>query len=312
MANAALSSPSNVRDHRAPAAVARVATAPVNWNNDDLPGWAPEVPFPDLLDEMVAAGYAATELGGNFPGDPALLAAALALRDMTLCGSYLWLDLLAAEFSATASVVLDERLRLLAAVGCQDLVVAATMTPARVAIAGRVAACGRDGLSADEWICLGANLSAVAGLAAERTVRVHYHNHVGTFVETPAEVERLLGVLPDGVDLCFDTGHFLYGGGEPAAFVKRHGDRIGYVHLKDVALPTLGRCRERGTSFLCALREGIFCELGNGGAEVETLVDALLNGGFAGWLVVEQDTTLGWPTACARVSRRFLRERFGL
>src|SRR5688500_11367864 len=85
----------------------RVATAPVNWNNDDVPGGTVTAPFPAVLDEMVAAGYDATESAGEFPTDPSVLAAALAARGLTMCGSYLWLELTADGLTASDRAALD-------------------------------------------------------------------------------------------------------------------------------------------------------------------------------------------------------------
>jgi inosose dehydratase len=296
------------RSHRS---LPRVATAPVNWNNDDIPGGRVTAPFPAILDEMVAAGYDATESAGAFPTDPTVLAAALSARGLVLCGSYLWLDLIGDVLSPEDRGALETRLDLLTAVGCADLVVSTAMTPERVALAGRVP--DGHGLDPEGWWRLASNLDEVGRAAAARGVRVHYHNHVGTFVETPPELERLIEVLPrDTVDLCFDAGHYAYAGGEPARFVERHLDSVGYVHLKDVDPEVLARARASGATFYDALVSWVFCELGTGAAQVDRVVAALLRGGFAGWLVVEQDTTPSSPTETARRNRRYLRDRFDL
>jgi len=290
-----------------------VATAPVNWNNADLGPDAPQLPFAALLDEMAAAGYDATEYGGNFPTVPDALTAGLVARGMRLCGAYQGLPLLDPDAMADGRPALNRLLGLLAAVGCRDLIVAFALTPDRIALAGHVPADGSAGLSDAQWRTTVDHLSRVAEAAASHGLRTHFHNHVGSYVETPTEVDRLLHEIdPALLDLCFDAGHYAYGGGDPVAFVAAHHDRIGYVHLKDVDPVALADARQRGLSFLEALRGFVFCELGQGIVDVPAIATTLRETGYRGWLVVEQDTTPRPPTESARANRGYLRERCGL
>jgi inosose dehydratase len=176
-----------------------------------------------------------------------------------------------------------------------------------------VPADGSAGLSEAGWRALGRGLAIVARQAVDRGIRVHYHNHAGSYVETPDEVERLLALAdPDLFDLCFDTGHYAYGGGDPAAFVARHHGRIGYLHVKDVDADVLARARAAGVGFFDALRAYVFCELGQGVVPAAGLVRTLLDAGYRGWIVVEQDTCRRPSTESARISRSYLRERCGI
>lgn len=290
-----------------------VATAPVNWNNSDVVGWSDEVPFAALLDRMVAAGYDATEYGANFPTEPEPLCAALAERGMRLCGAYHALPLQVDGAMDRAKPDLDRLLALLAAVGCRDLIVAFALTPARIAVAGRVPADGAAGMTEAEWGATARNLAILGESAAAHGLRAHVHNHVGSFVETPAEIERLLEVLdPDLIDLCYDCGHHAFGGGDPVTFVARHHRRIGYLHLKDVDPTVLADARRRRLGFIEALRQYVFCELGQGMVDVPGITKTMIDNGYRGWMVVEQDTTPRDPTESARANRAFLRDRCGL
>lgn len=299
-----------------PAAVTRapmVATAPVNWNNVDLAGTVPEVEYPDLLDEMVAAGYDATEFGSSFPTDPATLRHDLQARGLRLCGAYHPLPLTDDARLRARRPALDGLLKLLASAGCRDVIIAFETTPERIALAGHVPADGSAGLSDAEWTRTASNLAIIGEIAAGHGVRAHFHNHVGSHVETPDEVERLLAELTgDLVDICFDGGHYAYGGGDPIAFVRQHRHRIGYVHLKDVDPVVLQSARDRKLSFIEALREYVFCEFGQGMVDIAGMVKSLRDGGYSGWLVVEQDTTPRDSTASARANRAYLREHCGL
>ncbi len=290
-----------------------VGTAPVNWNNDDLPGWRVPVPFLAMLDEMAAAGYEGTEYGRGFSRDVPRLRSELSQRQLRLAGSYQWLHFRDHEILEKEMVGLSETLEILVGCGSHDLIVADAMSTDRIAIAGQVPDDGTAGLDDESWTLLSSGLRLVAEQATAQGVRVHYHNHVGTYVETPAEVDRLLlETTGDDLDLCFDTGHFAYGGGDPTAFILEHRDRIGYLHLKDVSETALAEAKRQRWSFLEALRHIIFCEFGDGIVEIPQVIAALRSGGYGGWVIVEQDTSGRPSTESATASREYLRERCGL
>jgi inosose dehydratase len=290
-----------------------VGTAPANWNNGDLPDWRRPTPFPRILDEMVAAGYAGTEHDRQFPDDPSALRAELDARGLELCASYQWVRLSADAGIAEDLARLDAILAMLVAVDCPTLIVADAMTPERIALAGRVPTDGSAGLNDTEWRRLADNLARVAGRAAAHGIRTCYHNHVGSYVESPHECARLVDLLPDaGAMLCFDTGHYAYGGGDPTDFVRDHGDVIGHLHLKDVDVGVLARARRESWSFADALRRVIFCPFGAGMVDIPAIVRALQAASFDGWVVVEQDTCLGDPTERAAANRAYLRSCCGI
>jgi inosose dehydratase len=291
----------------------QVGTAPVNWNNDDLPGWRPFVPFPAILDEMAAAGYAGTEYSPTYGMDAEQVNAELASRNLRLAGCYQWLHLRDHVSLEREMVTLQETINMLVSCGSSDLIVSDAMTPRRIVLAGHVPADGSAGLSDDEWGRLASGLRRVGEQAAASGVRVHYHNHVGTYVETPAEVDRFLDVTAgDDLDLCFDTGHYAYGGGDPTEFALRHAAQIGYLHLKDVSASVLAEARAQGWSFLDALRHIIFCEFGDGIVDIPRVIDVLMANEYAGWVIVEQDTSARDSTESAIASRVYLRQTCGI
>jgi inosose dehydratase len=289
-----------------------VGTAPVNWNNDDLPNWRPQIPLEAMLDAMASAGYSGTEYGAGFPRDVGELRAELEPRSLQLCGSYQWLHFQHPTVFALELIDLDNVFRALSGLNCHNLIVASAMTPERIAIAGQVPADGKSGLPASGWTAMANGLEKVRDRAEAWNIRVHYHNHVGSHVESPDEVEHLVSILPSGVDLCFDTGHYAFGGGDPLSFVRNHSNSIGYVHLKDVDKTVLNQARDQHLGFLNALRLYVFSELGKGGVDIGAVVSTLQSSGYVGWIIVEQDTCEGDPTETAKRNRDYLRSTCGI
>jgi inosose dehydratase len=299
----------------------RVGNAPVSWGVYEAD--RPNPPFGQVLDAIARAGYHGTELGpfGYLPTEPGALAREIEKRDLALGSSFVPIPL---EDESARTRCVEHALRvarLLATQGVRELIVADDEDPRRARIAGRVRGDGSDGWSDAQWRTAAATLDVLAGaLRDQLEMRVVVHHHAGTFVETPAEVDRLLAETdPHQVGLLLDTGHYAYGGGDPLDALERHGARIGYVHLKDARGSELERVRTTDIAMDEAWRRGVFCPLGEGVVEFPRVVAALRRGGYTGWLIVEQDVV---PDAEGRLrpdpfdsaarSRAYLRDECGV
>jgi inosose dehydratase len=283
----------------------KLATAPVNWNNGDVTDYRPWVPYPALLDEMVAAGYTATEWGMNMERDAAKLMADLQKRDLQILGGFVGLELRNSQKREQEIARAQEIGRFFQSIGAPYLIAADSGDERRRAEAGHVDPSG--GLSKEQWKSLATGLNDLARELAPMGVNVVFHNHVGTYVETEAETATLLEETdPALVSWCLDCGHLAYGGGDNLRALAKYGNRVGYVHIKDVDGQVLHESRENGWSFAQALKSYIFAPLGEGIARVPEVVDALRQAGYTGWLVIEQDTTPDDPTAVAAKNRRYL------
>ena len=283
----------------------RIATAPVNWNNEDVPDHRAWTPYPRMLDEMVEAGYRATEWGPGMPVDPVELRRALADRGLGLVGAFVGLgfrDAAHHDAELERALVIARRLQ---AGGATLLIAAEAGDERRRDEAGHVDEA--NGLTDAQWANLVRGLHDLADAIAPLGMRVVFHNHVGTYVETPGETARLLdGTDPARVAWCMDIGHLAYGGGDALAMLPVYGDRVGHVHLKDVDGALLARARAEGWSFGRGLRSYIFPPLGEGIARVGEVIEALAVRGYDGWVVPEQDTCPGDPMAVARANREFI------
>ena len=292
----------------------RIATAPVSWGILEVEGWGKQRPYGEVLDEIVKAGYTGTELGpyGFLPTDPKQLKSELAKRNLPLLGAFTPLPLAHAGQHDAALQSAMEVARLLAPAGAMLLVLADEMSSARMAVAGSVDE-GRDGMNASQWDGAARLLDRVARAGRELGLSSVFHHHCGTYIETPGEVERLLAMTdPQMLGLCLDTGHYVYGGGDPVDCARRHGKRIRHLHLKDVKPPVLERVRRERIPYLDAIRMGVFCELGQGGVNLTGVIHELTAAGFDGWAVFEQDvdpTQPGCnPLESATRSRNYLRK----
>jgi inosose dehydratase len=269
----------------------RIANAPTSWGIED-PEDRANPAWPDVLDQVAAAGYAGVELGplGYLPEDPSVLRAELARRELELVAGFLFMPLQTRDGIAQALATARRTSELLAAGGADHLVIIQGFTPEREAAAGRPAAAAP--LSDDEWRTLVEGIHEVATLASdEHGLTACFHPHAGTAVEFEAEIERLIeDTDPELVSICLDTGHCAYAEIDPVGLYSRHSERVAYLHLKDVSPGRLGAALMNALSFEEAVAEGVFCPLGEGVVDFAALRGALDESGFAGWATVEQDT----------------------
>ncbi|MFX0576892.1 TIM barrel protein [Nocardia nepalensis] len=260
----------------------RIAAAPISWGVCEVPGWGHVLDARTVLAEMAALGITAMELGppGYLPRDPVELRTLLDGFGVSSVGGFLALALHRDPQQAIEAA--RENAALFAATGAEVIVLAA--------------ATGLDGydtrpaLSDSEWRILVETAAAIRDIAAEYGLRTTLHPHVGTYVESEAEVERFLA--DSDLDLCLDTGHLLIGGTDPVRLAERFPHRIGHIHLKDVRNAIADRVRSGAMEYSDAVRQGIYVPLGEGDVDIETLVRSVHTAGYRGWYVIEQDTAL--------------------
>jgi inosose dehydratase len=287
-----------------------IGTVPILWNNVDIVelrlGTDPET----LLDEIARLGYDGCQLGLGFP-EGAELRDALAVRDLRLAEVYAALPVSADGPERGALENGLERLRLLVDGGGDVLCVAIDGTPERSAAAGQVgrpASPSAPQLTDDGWRGLASVLHDLARATIGAGARMAFHPHAGTFVETPAEADRLMAETdPVLVPLCLDVGHWLVGGGDPVAALRRYGERVTHLHLKDVNPMVLGRLQAGELDgFAGGIRARLFTELGAGMLDLDGCLAVLAERRYGGWLMVEQDS--GWPppSESAAIGRRVL------
>ena len=284
----------------------RLGISPIGWSNDDLPELGGDTRLDSCLVEARAAGYEGIELGRKFPRDPAVLRQILERFGLALISG--WYSGRLLERSVRAEIAaIEPHCSLLVAMGCAVLVYAETSG----SIAGdrHHPLSGRPRLGASDWHYFGARLTELADHLSACGIALVYHHHMGTVVESEAEIDRLMAVTGDKVGLLLDTGHAAFAGVDPASLIRRHGDRIKHVHCKDVRREVLARVRAHDASFLDAVLDGVFTVPGDGCVDFSGALAELAAADYNGWLVVEaeQDPEKAPPLAYARIGFAQLR-----
>jgi inosose dehydratase len=289
-----------------------VGTASVNWGFDPLYTWVHTPSFSQMLDEMAASGYAGTEISYHFPDDARVLSDALAQRGLRAASSFFAVDLRDPAKHAAATKKALQIAERLQSLGADVLILSDLPSAERLEIAGRVAHDGSDALPQSGFRAMADGLNHIGRALKSRGMRAVFHPHVGTFVETRAEIDTLYSLL-DGalVGLCPDTGHLAYAGVPIADVFEDYAACIGHVHLKDVDAEKLERVRSERIDFAGAVRLGLFVELGKGIVSIPALVRALRGAKYAGWLIVEQDAPED-PLGSAKRNRAYMRDAMGL
>ncbi len=266
-----------------PERATRLAGAPISWGVCEVPGWGVQLSPERVLSEMAALGLKATELGalGWLPLDGAAVRATLDRYGLKLVGGFVPVVIHEAEPSRESARRASHQL---AEAGGELFVAAAVQDPAWSAPVP---------LDEDGWKRAGANLRELADLAAADGLTLVLHPHAGTLLETASDIGHALAHTD--VPWCFDTGHLLIGGVDPAQFVRDHADRIGHVHLKDVDAALAERVRDQRLSLVEAVQHGLFKPLGDGDARIDEVVRLLDDAGYERWLVLEQDVAITGP-----------------
>ena len=283
----------------------RIGINPLTWSNDDLPSLGAGNSLETCLSEAAEAGYSGVELGNKFPRQAAVLAPLLDRHGLRLVSGWYSLRLLErddrAEFAAMAS-----HFELLAALGCEVMVVCEVTGCVHGDPGTRLSA--RPRIAPERWAGFAERLTRLAERMRAAGLRLAYHHHMGTVVQTADEIDQLMSSCGEPVGLLLDTGHLRFAGDDPLQVAERHAHRIVHVHCKDVRPGVLAQVLNRDSSFLDAVVQGVFTVPGDGCIDFPAVLKPLARVGYAGWLVVEaeQDPVVASPRQYARMGHEYL------
>ena len=278
----------------------RLGINPIGWTNDDLPELGDDTPLEVCLREAREAGFAGIELGRKFPRRADELRPLLARHRLSLVSG--WYGARLRARSAREEIeAMQAHVELLADMGCRVVVFAEESDS--VHARREMPRSRRPTLNRAEWPRFGERLTEVAEHLRGRGLRLAYHHHIGTVVETEEEIDWLMEVAGEPVGLLLDTGHLAYAGGNLLRVVRRHARRLAHVHCKDVRPTVLAQVWRGDRSFLDAVLAGVFTVPGDGVVDYGALLPVLKSVGYAGWLVVEaeQDPAVANPATYARL-----------
>ena len=283
----------------------RFGANPIIWSNDDLRELGAETSLETCLGEARQIGFEGMELGHKFPRDARELAAILARFGLACISGWYSSSLLARDADAELTH-LRAHLDLLKALGSTVLVFADTSG----AIHGdpRRPLAQRPQLAPGDWRQFGRRVTQVAAATAAEGVRLVYHHHMGTAVQSEADIDALMDATGEEVGLLLDTGHARFAGADPVGLARRYASRIGHLHAKDVRAAVAERAARGGWSFLRAVVEGVFTVPGDGCVPFDRVFQELRD--YSGWVVLEaeQDPRKADPQTYASLELRNLRQ----
>lgn len=265
----------------------KIGTCPDSWGvwfpqDDQQVGWQ------TCLDEMARAGYKALELGpwGYLPTDPAVLNQELSVRGLELVSTTIMSDLTSQDnIDHVILPTVDQMARLLAEFPDTKMIILMDNTYSDLWTG---ALTSPKQLDETTWKVLSNGVRQIRDYARDQYgLTVYFHPHGETHVETETQIERLLSEVD--IDLCLDTGHHAYAGGDPVNFLRRHIHRVKYLHIKDCDQAIRTEKDRAGLSFAAAIDRGIMVEAGRGSVDFAAIRDILKVYAFDGWAIVEQD-----------------------
>jgi inosose dehydratase len=291
-----------------------VGANPIIWSNDDFNELAGDVPLETILREMRAAGYAGSELGHAYPRTPAALADPLSRHGLRLVSGW-HSTYLASRDLAEEEKSFRAHLNLLKTLGARVAIVAECT---RCIHGTREAALGfgdnlQPRLTEAEWPRFVSGLKHLIAVAAAEETKIVYHHHMGTVIQSEADLDRLLRSVPE-LFLLLDPGHLAFAGIDPVAVAQRYAARIAHVHLKSVRPAIVDRVRREGWSFCRGVTEGVFTIPGDGSVDFPAIFRVLAAADYRGWLVVEaeEDPVKVPALPKARIARAYVRAHAGV
>ncbi len=278
---------------------------PITWSNDDLQSVGGDISLDTCLSQASAAGYAGVELGHKFPRDAAKLKPRLDEHNLQLVSG--WYSGRLLERGADEEIAaMQQHAALLRDMGC-DVLIFAEVTGC-IHSERDIRLSQRPRLADGDWEAFGARMSEVGKACNDFGLKLCYHHHMGTVVQSGADIDALMQSTNDDVYLLLDTGHALFAGADPVALAGKYANRVGHLHCKDVRRSVMRDSINRDSSFLDAVLNGVFTVPGDGCVDYAGVFDALGNTKYDGWAVVEaeQDPSVADPETFANLGFRNL------
>ena len=281
--------------------------APIAWTNDDMPELGSENSFEQCISEMALAQYTGTEIGNKYPKNPNTLKRYLEPRNLQVASAWFSAFLTTKPFEETEKEFIAHR-DFLYELGAKVIVVSEQ---------GRSIQGNMDTplfkekpiFTNEEWDKLISGLHRLGELAGKKDMKIVYHHHMGTGVQTTEEIDRLMdNTDPDKVSLLYDTGHLVFSGEDLDEVYQKHQSRIKHIHFKDIREEVLKEVKENNDSFLTGVKKGAFTVPGDGMIDFSPIVRAIYESDYQGWIIVEaeQDPAKANPFEYALMAKKYM------
>ena len=278
----------------------RLGMSPISWSNDDLPQLGGDTPLEVCLSETREAGFVGTETGGKFPKEAGALSSVLADHDLALVSGWYSGTLINNDLDSELERIADQ-LALFKSVGASVIVYGETYETVQNQQERPLSS--RPKLDDFDVAAYGRRLTALAEHCAGEGVPLTFHHHMGTAVETEAELDAVMNATGEAVGLLLDTGHLVFAGGDNAAVIAKHGKRINHFHTKDIRADVLAGLDREAESFLDCVLKGVFTVPGDGMIDYDDIMKRLFDTGYEGWVIIEaeQDPAKANPLEYAKM-----------
>ena len=290
----------------------KLGIAPIAWTNDDMPDLGAENTFEQCISEMALAGFTGCEVGNKYPRDTKVLKKALELRGMQICNAWFSTFLTTKPYEESEKGFI-EHITFLKEMGAK--VVGISEQGHSIQGTDKSIFDEKYVMNDEEWDALCTGVNKLGKVAKDMGITLTFHHHMGTVVQTAAEIDRLMeNTDPELFNLLFDSGHLAYCGEDYMYVLKKYINRIKHVHLKDIRPDVVADVKSKGESFLQGVRKGTFTVPGDGVIDFEPIFKVLEENNYEGYVLVEaeQDPAIANPFEYAKKARAYIAEKAGL
>lgn len=287
----------------------KLGIAPIAWTNDDMPDLGSENTFEQCVSEMALAGFEGCEVGNKYPKDTQVLKKALDMRGLKIANQWFSSFVLTEPMEKVEKDFIAQ-CNFLKAMGATRI----GASEQSYSIQGQMNTPVFDAkyvMNDSEWKKFADGMNRLGEIANSMGIRLVYHHHMGTVVQTAEEIDRMMDMTdPDKFALLYDTGHLAYCGQDYLAVLNKYAKRIAHVHLKDIRPEVVEKVKKEKLSFLQGVREGAFTVPGDGCIDFAPVFDVLDKNGYEGWMIVEaeQDPAKANPFEYALKARDYIRK----
>lgn len=287
----------------------KIGIAPIGWANDDLTEIGKECTYQQILSEIALAKYDGTEIGNKFPKDILVLKKQLNLRKLKIASAWFSSYILKNGLKKTL-IEFKKHIAFLKQLNAKVVVVceqSKSIQQQKLSLFNN-----KPELNETEWNTLAIGLNQLGLYAKTQGLKLVYHHHMGTVIQTASETSKILKLTdPKLVFLLFDTGHFFMANEDPIKLVLKYKKRIAHVHLKDVRLNIKNNMIKNKTCFLDGVIEGMFTVPGNGAINFDNFFANLAKINYQNWLIVEaeQDPKKADPFEYALKAMKFIKNK---